>query len=664
MGLAGCNGGEDFSDATIPGCPAGAGCQPNTRGEVLVELVGPRVHNLGYSCTGSNVVYFTNQDEEQSVSSTGAQVTIPAFNALCPAGTSGVEFLVGDALFEGHYISLGELVFPADALAESYTVTVSDLVISPRREAATVSAQVRNVAAFIQGLDTDSANEAFVNIPNEAHDVAEALVEQAVGDSNVSTDTALQETFELEDYNDFLAAWGNGAEGNGYFAEVNDAVAGGVAQLNPSSAIPLANVLEADRYSFAGNYRFDTCRSQISLLFCDQLPDSIVGIDLRFPDGTIVDGQEVTAEPPLILPNGRVLGLGKAVKTQGEGEDLETLTTLVAFSQNATVDETLQLDGEVLSVEAGADVQISFKGRFLNKRIYSAFLPDRAEDDTKNDIQRDYPSLSPDLQEAEKGEATGRLLGGDDVELPLTSEVLTVPQVVPDQAYINDLSAAGPFTVRLMRACLQEDIDEAGSTCRPIDNEEFEIGDSASENYPTEILVPVEEEMPRVASDVDNTTEFCVAVVSDAGNPDNGLVTAGPLGNCDQWDVGFVSRTLEDPDNSNRSANLTLLLAPGAENSGAANFGVTILGRVDMNDACYPLYRTGGPNDSTGFDNKVRAAWVDDFYPVIQSKEWREALAEGETLSDDQQAFLFSIGRGAVQFFAGAPGGGCDPLVP
>ncbi|WP_156500928.1 hypothetical protein, partial [Alcanivorax sp. HI0044] len=224
MGLAGCNGGEDFSDATIPGCPAGAGCQPNTRGEVLVELVGPRVHNLGYSCTGSNVVYFTNQDEEQSVSSTGAQVTIPAFNALCPAGTSGVEFLVGDALFEGHYISLGELVFPADALAESYTVTVSDLVISPRREAATVSAQVRNVAAFIQGLDTDSANEAFVNIPNEAHDVAEALVEQAVGDSNVSTDTALQETFELEDYNDFLAAWGNGAEGNGYFAEVNDAV--------------------------------------------------------------------------------------------------------------------------------------------------------------------------------------------------------------------------------------------------------------------------------------------------------------------------------------------------------------------------------------------------------------------------------------------------------
>ena len=62
LALAGCNGGEDFSDATVPGCPLGANCDLNPRGEIFVELQGPRVANLGYSC--GNSTGYTRSEEE------------------------------------------------------------------------------------------------------------------------------------------------------------------------------------------------------------------------------------------------------------------------------------------------------------------------------------------------------------------------------------------------------------------------------------------------------------------------------------------------------------------------------------------------------------------------------------------------------------------------
>ena len=79
LALAGCNGGEDFSDATVPGCPLGANCDINPRGDSLIELQGPRVANLGYRCGNSNG--FTR---DEAYTPAGVDIEVPAFHALCP----------------------------------------------------------------------------------------------------------------------------------------------------------------------------------------------------------------------------------------------------------------------------------------------------------------------------------------------------------------------------------------------------------------------------------------------------------------------------------------------------------------------------------------------------------------------------------------------------
>ena len=174
------------------------------------------------------------------------------------------------------------------------------------------------------------------------------------------------------------------------------------------------------------------------------------------------------------------------------------------------------------------------------------------------------------------------------------------------------------------------------------------------------------------SADYYGSAVFCLDVISDISSPDYGVIMAGPAdGSCpdsaaNSWAVGFVTRTLTDSN----SANISLLLAPdAAQPDVTANFGVTIEGRVDLDDACTPMYRTGDNN----FDEGLRALWVDGYYPYIQQKEWVAALPapadpdETNNLSDlteDEQEMLVAISQGAVQFFAGDPGSGCDPLAP
>ena len=123
LALAGCNGGEDFSDATVPGCPLGASCNLNPRGGVLVELQGPRVENLGYQC-GSSTGYTRGTDYTPE----GLDIEVPAYNALCPANSRSVEFYIGSALFEGNRVSLGRYFLPQQLRKGSYQLTLADLI--------------------------------------------------------------------------------------------------------------------------------------------------------------------------------------------------------------------------------------------------------------------------------------------------------------------------------------------------------------------------------------------------------------------------------------------------------------------------------------------------------------------------------------------------------
>jgi len=643
LALAGCNGGEDFSDATVPGCPAGAGCDPSSRGDVLIELAGPHVSNLGYTCTGTNVVFFTSATDQQSVDSDGNVVTVPAFNALCPDGAQGVEFLIGNALFEGNYLSLGSIEFPSQEAYTRYAVTVADLKNSPFREPAS-DAQSRNVAALIQGLDVDPATPDVVEIPNAAHEVYDndpETYEQPI-------DTAV--------YADFRSDW------DPFFVAVNaQLTSGSLAGMDPDPNVPLAKVERANGYTAAGNYSFRSCL----IITCrDDNPSSSASEDIvtiNLPGRLTND--TALGQPPLILPNGKVMGLGLAARGSTQADFKQEL---VAFTASTAVNEKLQFENaSVVSIEPGGDTDLAVQGRFLNKIVYNNFLPENGVG--KTDIELNYPSQASSLASNDEGNLTGTLVG-DAVDLPLSGELEAAPQTEPDETVIDDLALAGPFTVRLMRACLSQD-DPAD--CTEIANLDIEAAEDGSGNYRAEINAKsVTDEQPR--ADYYGSAVFCLDVISDISSPDYGVVMAGPAdGTCptsaaNSWAVGFVTRTLTDSN----SANISLLLAPdAAQPDVTANFGVTIEGRVDLDDACTPMYRTGDDN----FDAGLRALWVDGYYPYIQQKEWIAALsppASGEPdntvndLPEDQQEMLVAISQGAVQFFAGAPGGGCDPLAP
>lgn len=669
--LAGCNGGEDFSDATVGGCPAGAGCDPSSRGEVLVELVGPRVDNLGYRCGGTTVVFFTDSQESTSVTSDGESVTVPPFNALCPASSQNVEFFIGNGLFEGNFVSLGKILFPKQEALQRYTVTVADLNNSPWRESADLP-RTRNIAALIQALDSDPGTPDIVEIPDAAHDIL---------DDNPD----LAQPLDADPYASFSDAWSVGSAGSDTFFEVLGDAGVSVAGLNPDSDIPLAKVKAANRYTAAGNYSFRSC---LFIICQDPNPSSTAARDsvsINLPGRLINDA--ALGEPPLILPNGKVMGVGFVLRSAGSNADTEQ--ELVAFGEDSSVNDLLQLENvTIVSIEPGASsTALDAKGRFLNKLIYSDYLPENGVGST--DIELNYPSVADSLVAADAGGLSGILLSDgvddandDNTPLPLSAEIEAAPQPDPDQIAIDDLASNGPYTLRLMRACLAGANEPNAAACTAIPNLAQEAATDGSGNYFPQInSKDVTDEQPRgdfYAEDASpSSTDVCMEVISDPGQPNNGIVMAGDFeGNCpstlgvDGWAVGFVSRTfMNDPGTIAESANLSLLLAPNAANTKeTSHFGVTVLGRVDMSDACLPMYRLSDGN----FNDGLRAAWVDDFFPYVQQKAWIEDLGpppaevrfNTSDLPEDQQEMLVAISQGAVQFFAGLPGGSCDPLVP
>ena len=636
--LAGCNGGEDFSDATVPGCPAGAPCQETSSGDVLIELTGLQVDNLGYECVGTSVVFFTSDQEQTSTATDGSEKTVPPFNALCPAAATSARFFVGNGLFEGYKFILGEMEIPQAAPLEKYTITGADLVESPRR-VPTSNPTVRNVAAFLQGLDSDLATPDIIEIPDEAHQLADEM--EGVAPAG----------FSLANYDDFRDAWSQ------YFTDVSDAMTGSVVGMSTDPNIPLQEVVVANALTRAGNYRFDTCRGAFAAITCvSDINNDVVSVN--FPERTA--GDQATQEWPLILPTGEIRGLGRAIRqSSGSGSSASTTTReLVAFSEAAKVNDELLIENlQVMEVEPNGTVTAAdASGKFLNKILYTGTLPDAAPSGSKTDVEQDYAGVTLDVNE--QGGVSGQVLGGA-VDLPLTAELFAAPQVAQDQDMVSDLAAMGPFTVRLMRACLDTD-----TGCRDIPNSDIEVaGDSAdSPNYPATIDdFDITQELPR--EDRQGVSEFCLDITSNVGQADHGLVLVGEGGACPgvgvtSWPVGFVSRTFPDSE----SVNLTMLLVPGAENRDVSpNFGVTIQGRIDMGDAsgCNPMYRTTDER----FEAGLRTRWVDDFYPYVLEQEYREASSDG-SLGAEQVAELIVKTSGAVEFFSGAAGGACDPAVP
>lgn len=656
LALAGCNGGEDFSDATVPGCPLGANCDINPRGDSLVELQGPRVVNLGYRCGNSNG--FT-QAEEITI----GDVDVPPYHALCPADSRSIEFYIGSGIFEGNRVSLGQYVFPQRLRKGLYQLTLADLIESPRRvivqdgQLGTAS-PVLNRSALLHALNKQG------NDPDQAIIIpGDPKVKADNGDPNTIIDAQPElmapNGFNYTDYADFKAAW------QGFIDNVNAGDAGDVDGFDPSSTEPYQeNVDFANDRTRSGLYSFEVAGE------C-----TIQGLELEGCDFGGEDSTRITFTiNTLLLPDGQILGGGLGVRATSQQD--RTFDYL-GFRSDASLSELLELQeqddpanafvhllGRGIGDADEIDTDAKMSGRFLASTLYAG-----VNVDNRNDFNLDFPSGVDPLEESEKGKVTGTLLTQnltDENPLAFRATKNAVVQAKPDFSIIDQ----GPYTIRLMRACVGETDDDDQDVCFDIPTPDDDTPDENEEVTPVTCDQNGENcfvagnyqrnadggpDQERVRVDNGSVGEFCLSIKN------NGFIEIGVWNVAKDtclltgYDVGFVTRTFDSPI----SANVSLMLAPGLEQpvrDQIPHYNATIEGRIDLAaGGCLPMYRLGDDN----FEIGLRAKWVEQTYlPFIMLEQ---EFADPPT--DDESKVFNSFTEGAVQFFKGAPGDqNCDPM--
>ncbi|MEH6782483.1 MAG: hypothetical protein V7688_01305 [Alcanivorax jadensis] len=638
LALAGCNGGEDFSDATVPGCPLGANCDLNPRGEIFVELQGPRVANLGYSC--GNSTGYTRSEEEMV-----GGVEVPAFHALCPANSNSIEFYIGSDLFEGNNVSFGRYLLPQQLRKGTYQVTLADLsldnpITSPRRVALKAhsmdaTSSVLNRSALLHALN------GMGNNPDQAIIIPGKPAEKAdLGDPNTILDAqpnlAPDSGFGGTDYDAFKAAW------QGFIDRVNTE--------SPTDGF------DTDTTNYQARLELGNNRSRAGLYAFEIAGECIIleGCDFGGEAGSTVS----FTLNALILPDGGILGGGTGVRASN---DQDQILDYLGFDSNAGLSDLLQLQNQqdeslaidLLSRDIGdapADnTQGKVSGRFLGSSLYAG-----VEIDGRSDFKLDFPGSATTLAPDDKGEIEGKLLNENldpESPLPFRATKTGFVQALPDSAIISDL--AGTYTIRLMRACVDDDLGNDDANCSDIVDPTPDTPDVNEEisnsggNYP-ELIGGETITRERFRVDENDVDEFCLSISS------SGLVATGVGGACGtDYAVGFVTRTFSDP----KSANVSLRLAPGLDvAANAPHFNATIEGRIDLEvGGCAPMYRLSDEN----FEIGLRARWVEDSYlPRLVLAD----LGDDRTNAEDRR--VASLVSGAVQFFAGEPGDPCDPMAP
>ncbi len=630
LALMGCNGGEDFSGATVRGCPAGASCDESVRGEVFVELSGPKIANVGYKCTGTEVVFFTSAIELTTTDSDGEVKVIPPYTALCPASSQKIEFFLGDGLFEGSKISLGSYLFPQQLQKERFQVTVADLIMPPSRT--TIDNSVLYRSALLQALDNDGNADDEVTIQSRTNDEKQLGVGVDVNEViDDNADLIPSQPFDgYANYSDFTQAWQPLI--NAVNAELSANSKSLVADFDADTTAYEARIKVAADRTRAGLYSFE---SASECLFVDEC------------DFTASDGSRFAfGMSSLVLPNGKVLAGGQLVRSIDSDTELDFVglqsvaalsDELILLSSNTLV-PAVQLTGAGIGPTTPSVTDALLQGRIFGQTLYTGLTIN-----SNSDFKLDYPSSGYIVEDTEKGRLEGKLLGRDvpDGEngnpVPVRGTKTGSVEISLDPTLLASLQ--GDYRVSLMRPCVGEGDD--GSECVSIPNPTLEIGT----NYPESIkrgvtTVDISEERTRV--DASGVADFCLTINAE------GLITAGISGACGtDYEVGMVTRTLVDSN----SANVFLRLAPGLDVSDQSpHYNVEIQGRIDLDVACSPMYRLSDAN----FDDQIRAGWVDlQYLPAIQNAGW----SSQDTPTDLEQLVFSSLQAGAVSFVED----GCAP---
>ncbi|EKF74110.1 hypothetical protein A11A3_10641 [Alcanivorax hongdengensis A-11-3] len=672
LGLAACNGGEDFGDANLGGCPAGGSCVPSAKGSVLVELQGLQVNNLGYAC-GTSFAY--TSDEETLSEDDGT--TIPPYNAVCPEGASSIEFFLGSKTTGDYRLSLGTYLLPKQLTKGAYQITLADMVNAPERvsvelDGSDTTAPVINRLALLEALDTGGDPDDPISISDDTNDYVAS-----------NPDTLPENRFDYTDYTAFQTAW------QGFLDAVNARDPSVLGAFDPTVSTYQSHLRSGNDRSRAGLYAFTSSQecqfvsssdSEGCASDADSSKYSYTFTSLVLPDGSILAGGLAS----------RITNATEVVNdfvTLKSGDKIDDVLRLAGdASSNITLSglgvvTTLDSNGNVSDPASGAtDTDASLTGRFLGQTIYNN---KEVSADIGSDFHLDYPSTDYEIGDDEKGLTNDTLVGGTVNDFLFRATKTGYVQAVLNSGVMSDVE--GDYIVRLYRACIP---DESGfdddSICRVIPNADQEItqdpnpSSTPSTNYADytactafttdsngnyvcgawDTVVDVTKERIRHdeldSSGVDSqgVGEFCVHISSA------GLVTTGDDGACPGTTgglkIGMVTRTFGDADL--KSANIFMRLAPGAaDESVTPHYNAEIQGRMDLRsaagDGCKRLFRLS--DDS--FEAGVRAAWVEGAYLPR-----KKLIADGDDETDDERYLRFSLANGAVEMYKDDPG--CGPL--
>ncbi|AFT70638.1 hypothetical protein B5T_02364 [Alloalcanivorax dieselolei B5] len=548
LALAACGGGgKSYAEHDVGVCPSTARCLLEPGGEHRVTLEGTVATNLSYEC-GRALYYVLDTATEQ----------LPANQALCPSNAESIAFFLGDRRYEGRWVTLGEAYLPQRLTTRDYRFTLADMVEAPRRIDAG-DYRVRNRAALLMALDSDPATSRL-ELPE--------VVNELVSEHFDALVPALE--FDYPDYAAFRTAW--------------QPLLGAVSAEVPVSGFPAdpstvtARISNANRATRAGEYALETCQDGAAP--CDQ------------PEAFDTNQSALRMEA-LVLPDGRVLGLGQLQKgdpDNGGGEDLvtwegvPTLTAGLTFQQGHIV-------GLLNSSAASTDATLT--GRLLGHR--ALYINQRVAGGFVTDFALDLPGSPSAPGGGEAGRVQGSVLGSGNLGLSVRATQTGPMMVNGDGASV----AAGYYSVTLKRACTGS--SEQCSDFIPTK----ELGSNG--NYPAclhdssggcRTLEP-NQARERNRADENQIETFVVRISADGA--------AYAAASCEDEVVpaGLVTAA------SQSRATVTLLLAPGAANkAGTPHFGTRIDGTLDLTSGNRPLYRTDR------YSERLRGIWRDLYRPA------------------------------------------------
>lgn len=695
VALAGCNGGEDFSDAIIGGGspidprPGPAPIPDDDEPAVEVELVvgiddagiyrTANIANINYTCT----------EAVGAVKGSGLKPYI----ARCAPTADRIEFFIGGSLSGDRRISIGTAYLPLCtgrsggsagasgcaggtgffqiALADLVPVAVGDAIgaerplTAPARREADDPA-VRNRAAFLLALD-QTPGDRVITIDPVAHNnsalAPETLFDQAV-------------------YADFVNYWDDWVEGElGKTMPATEDIAEGIAQVAMD-------------------------RTRIGLF---SLEHDGVTYKATFPDDPQLGTLSIVL-PLIVMPDGSVGGVGALFGTTGSGASVASAVNLLALNSDSALTNTLQLKGSSLDLwnartvlgTGDNDANLEFAGRITGTSAYD----NKLNSENKTDYRLDYPASGIYVpKQNDWARFAGTALDKNYDDAPYRIARTGYVGAVLNETLIDQLPEF--YKVTIYKACT----DSGEAECQEIplteigpglnypefiDNDECDPRYTDQANQPTadggldggcndlDLALTVTHEKPRGGVDYAFAEgSFNIQFLEDGSIVTDRRGQCRPLldpvaltrddglgGTDTEVRVGYVSRTLQDnPDDPDDiltdSVNILLFMTGSAENGSSIStamipppvphYGTQIQGRIDMAAATKPLLRLGDENFADG----IRAFWQ-DFYQA-----GRLAVSFGDTNPGGRDGHrIRALQSGAADGVAlDGVVGNCQPVV-